>query len=167
MAIDCTVLGGGGQCQVPFSGPPPFPDTVSHVSPFTSPFRTGFNHPCKLCLRRQGKTLRSKLRRPLLDKQRALLLHSCLGTCILSRDGVRVELPMYKDSLFSLVDHVVNVASVPQRSPFRYPGGKTWLVPYVRLWLSSITPPLQELIEPFAGGRIGCLSTRLRGRPSS
>lgn len=24
---------------------------------------------------------------------------------------------------------VVNVASVPQRSPFRYPGGKTWLVP--------------------------------------
>ena len=24
----------------------------------------------------------------------------------------------------------VNVASVPHRSPFRYPGGKTWLVPY-------------------------------------
>jgi hypothetical protein len=23
---------------------------------------------------------------------------------------------------------IVNVASVPQRSPFRYPGGKTWLV---------------------------------------
>ena len=30
----------------------------------------------------------------------------------------------------------VNVASVPQRSPFRYPGGKTWLVPYVRSWLA-------------------------------
>jgi DNA adenine methylase len=74
---------------------------------------------------------------------------------------------MYKDSLTSLADHVVNVASVPQRSPFRYPGGKTWLVPYVRLWLSSITPPLQELMEPFAGGRIGYLSTRLRRRPSS
>ena len=27
------------------------------------------------------------------------------------------------------MDHVVNVASVQQRSPFRYPGGKTWLVP--------------------------------------
>jgi DNA adenine methylase len=27
---------------------------------------------------------------------------------------------------------IVNVASVPQRSPFRYPGGKTWLVPIVR-----------------------------------
>ncbi|MBN2594284.1 MAG: hypothetical protein JXA81_12320, partial [Sedimentisphaerales bacterium] len=33
---------------------------------------------------------------------------------------------------------VVNVASVPLRSPFRYPGGKTWLVPYVRQWLSSL-----------------------------
>ena len=27
---------------------------------------------------------------------------------------------------------VINVASVPHRSPFRYPGGKTWLVPHVR-----------------------------------
>jgi len=24
---------------------------------------------------------------------------------------------------------IVNVAMVPQRSPFRYPGGKTWLIP--------------------------------------
>lgn len=34
-------------------------------------------------------------------------------------------------------DKPVNVASVPQRSPFRYPGGKTWLVPYVRDWLAQ------------------------------
>lgn len=33
---------------------------------------------------------------------------------------------------------VVNVATVPQRSPLRYPGGKTWLVPHVRAWLSGI-----------------------------
>lgn len=33
---------------------------------------------------------------------------------------------------------VVNVASVPQRSPFRYPGGKTWLIPVVRKWLKSV-----------------------------
>jgi len=26
---------------------------------------------------------------------------------------------------------VINVASVPQRSPFRYPGGKTWLIPTI------------------------------------
>src|ERR1700674_1531455 len=33
----------------------------------------------------------------------------------------------------------VNVASVPQRSPFRYPGGKTWLIPYIRSWLVAKT----------------------------
>jgi DNA adenine methylase len=46
---------------------------------------------------------------------------------------------------------IVNVASVPQRSPFRYPGGKTWLVPLVRRWLGQVQP-IDELIEPFAGG---------------
>jgi DNA adenine methylase len=49
-------------------------------------------------------------------------------------------------------DKIVNVASVPQRSPFRYPGGKTWLVPIVRRWLK--TRKVRELIEPFAGGGI-------------
>ncbi len=48
---------------------------------------------------------------------------------------------------------IVNVASVPQRSPFRYPGGKTWLVPRVRQWLTSVLRPA-EFIEPFAGGGI-------------
>jgi len=48
----------------------------------------------------------------------------------------------------------VNVASVPQRSPFRYPGGKTWLVPYIRSWLASKTPEAGVLVEPFAGGGI-------------
>lgn len=47
---------------------------------------------------------------------------------------------------------IVNVASVPQRSPFRYPGGKTWLVPTVRRWLAGRRPKL--LVEPFAGGAI-------------
>lgn len=49
---------------------------------------------------------------------------------------------------------VVNVASVPQRSPFRYPGGKTWLVPQARLWLHSRMPRPKLLVEPFAGGGI-------------
>jgi DNA adenine methylase len=61
---------------------------------------------------------------------------------------------MSRDFVSFLASRVVNVASVPQRSPFRYPGGKTWLVPYVRLWLSSIRPPSRELVEPFAGGSI-------------
>src|SRR5512136_216572 len=51
-------------------------------------------------------------------------------------------------------DVIVNVASVPQRSPFRYPGGKTWLVPYVRQWLANLPVQPAEFIEPFAGGAI-------------
>ncbi len=49
---------------------------------------------------------------------------------------------------------VVNVASVPQRSPFRYPGGKTWLIPRIRQWLFSRPECPAQLIEPFAGGGI-------------
>lgn len=49
---------------------------------------------------------------------------------------------------------IVNVASVPQRSPFRYPGGKTWLVPRIRVWLRTRSERPQEFIEPFAGGGI-------------
>ncbi|MCX6253420.1 MAG: DNA adenine methylase [Bacteroidia bacterium] len=48
---------------------------------------------------------------------------------------------------------IVNVASVPQRSPFRYPGGKTWLIPTIRKWLLQRNNVV-ELIEPFAGGGI-------------
>ena len=47
----------------------------------------------------------------------------------------------------------VNVASVVQRSPFRYPGGKTWFVPYARQWLKQFDAQI-EYIEPFAGGGI-------------
>src|SRR5687768_969135 len=53
---------------------------------------------------------------------------------------------------------VVNVASVPQRSPFRYPGGKTWLIPVVRQWLKQNKTASIELIEPFAGGGIVSLT---------
>jgi DNA adenine methylase len=66
-------------------------------------------------------------------------------------------------SFFDLEDRndiqpkVVNVSSVPQRSPFRYPGGKTWLVPIVRKWLKQ-EKKVTELIEPFAGGAIVSLT---------
>lgn len=52
---------------------------------------------------------------------------------------------------------VINVASVPQRSPFRYPGGKTWLVPTARKWFSQADSD-SFLIEPFAGGGIIALT---------
>lgn len=57
---------------------------------------------------------------------------------------------------------MVNVASIPKLSPFRYPGGKTWLVPYLRRWLSPqvrqklgfVPTHPTHLIEPFVGGGI-------------
>jgi DNA adenine methylase len=52
----------------------------------------------------------------------------------------------------------VNVASVPQRSPFRYPGGKTWLIPYIRDWLQAKKQKPSRFIEPFAGGGIVSLT---------
>lgn len=52
------------------------------------------------------------------------------------------------------VGRIVNVASVPQRSPFRYPGGKTWLVPLIRVWLRTLDHRPRKLVEPFAGGAI-------------
>lgn len=61
---------------------------------------------------------------------------------------------IYRTAAHVELSQPINVAAVPHRSPFRYPGGKTWLVPYVRSWLSSIRPRPQLLIEPFAGGGI-------------
>lgn len=66
-------------------------------------------------------------------------------------------------SLFHRLDSVVNVASVTQRSPFRYPGGKTWLVPQVRRWLASLPEKPAEFIEPFAGGGSVGLDTGFEG----
>lgn len=57
---------------------------------------------------------------------------------------------------------IVNVASVRQLSPFRYPGGKTWLVPEIRKWLSRKPKPT-EFIEPFAGGAIVGLTVAAEG----
>jgi len=53
-----------------------------------------------------------------------------------------------------LYPRAINVASVPQRSPFRYPGGKTWFVPTFRRWMRSMHSKPSVLVEPFAGGGI-------------
>lgn len=53
---------------------------------------------------------------------------------------------------------VVNVSTVPQRSPFRYPGGKTWLIPTVRQWLKQDNKSTPLMVEPFAGGGIVSLT---------
>lgn len=48
----------------------------------------------------------------------------------------------------------VNVSKVRQLSPFRYPGGKTWLVPEVRKWVKKLSEKPKFFVEPFAGGGI-------------
>jgi len=65
--------------------------------------------------------------------------------------SVAIQIPLWDESTPT---PVVNVASVPQRSLFRYPGGKTWLVPRIRHWLSSLPMKPRRFIEPFAGGAI-------------
>ena len=57
----------------------------------------------------------------------------------------------------------VNVASVPQRSLFRYPGGKTWFVPTFRRWIAQSVLKPKMLIEPFAGGGIISLTAVCEG----
>jgi DNA adenine methylase len=87
--------------------------------------------------------------------------------CKPALDGLRHHFvdPVKAEALASLVaqlqDRVAptNVAQVRQLSPFRYPGGKTWLVPEVRKWLTSSKGVPSVFVEPFAGGAMAGLST--------
>jgi DNA adenine methylase len=56
-----------------------------------------------------------------------------------------------------------NVAQVRQLSPFRYPGGKTWLVPEVRKWLITAKQTPSVFVEPFAGGAMAGLTVAAEG----
>ncbi len=67
------------------------------------------------------------------------------------------------EKIFGAKQAPVNIASVPQRSPFRYPGGKTWFVPTFRRWLQSIELKPNVLVEPFAGGGIISLTAIFEG----
>jgi len=64
------------------------------------------------------------------------------------------QLTLFDQEYGKVENLVVNVSSIPQRSPFRYPGGKTWLVPTVRQWIKQEKRKADLLIEPFAGGGI-------------
>jgi len=68
------------------------------------------------------------------------------------------QLNMFENSEQNIEQTIINVSSVPQRSPFRYPGGKTWLIPTVRQWLKQENKAISILIEPFAGGGIVSLT---------
>lgn len=77
------------------------------------------------------------------------------GTCYdTNKCSFGVDLAETWTAMLRRLTEVVNVASVPLRSPFRYPGGKTWLVPRVRRWLRTLPERPARLVEPFAGGAI-------------
>lgn len=90
-----------------------------------------------------------------LDDSKSYALREEANTLVL--EVVPVKRVSYKST------KPINVSSVPQRSPFRYPGGKTWLVPYIRDWLLSKKNRPSRLIEPFAGGAIVSLTTAFEG----
>lgn len=62
----------------------------------------------------------------------------------------------------AIIPYIVNVSSIPNRSIFRYPGGKTWLVPIIRKWLPANNDI--QLIEPFCGGGIVGLTAAAENR---
>jgi hypothetical protein len=54
-------------------------------------------------------------------------------------------------------EKVVNVATVPMHSPFRYPGGKTWL---------GVRPELGGLVKPKGPGYAGSWIRTSENSPS-
>lgn len=108
---------------------------------------------------RSGKTVvvrvPEKMEERLLEIAR--LWDDAGGLSLREEDGVwLIEVP--RKSVKYDPKKEVNVATVPLRSPFRYPGGKTWLVPQLRSWLLSRKPVPSRFIEPFAGGGIASLT---------
>ncbi len=77
--------------------------------------------------------------------------------------NVPVQESLFKEHTPAEHRRIVNVASVKQRSPFRYPGGKTWLVPEVKLWLSQKGRKPSHFVELFAGGGIVGLTVAAEG----
>lgn len=55
-----------------------------------------------------------------------------------------------------------NLHAAKLLSPFRYPGGKTWLIPYIYQWFNEMDNKPTMYIEPFAGGSIVGLNVAYR-----
>lgn len=91
--------------------------------------------------------------------------------CRPALDSLKTHLvdPGKAAALTALVDQLhskskpTNIAQVKHLSPFRYPGGKTWLVPEVRQWMKSAPNKPSVFVEPFAGGAITGLSMAAEG----
>lgn len=59
-----------------------------------------------------------------------------------------------------------NVSRVPIYSPFRYPGGKSRLYPFVAHWIENLRMPVSLLVEPFAGAAHIGLASVIEGKIS-
>jgi DNA adenine methylase len=79
---------------------------------------------------------------------------------------VPIQESLFKEPTPAERRKIVNVASVKQLSPFRYPGGKTWLVPEVKLWLAQKDRKPEHFVELFAGGGIVGLTVAAEGLAS-
>lgn len=105
-------------------------------------------------------------------KRTTILVHDA---CKPALDGLKRHFvdPKKAQVLSSLVEQIqskrepTNVSKVRQLSPFRYPGGKTWLVPEVRKWLISAPERASVFVEPFAGGAMAGLSVAAEGLADS
>jgi len=86
--------------------------------------------------------------RPLLDELRPFLIDSKQSA------GLSTALEEFRAA-----SSPINVAQVKQLSPFRYPGGKTWLVPEIRNRLRASRTIPEVFVEPFAGGAMIGLTT--------
>jgi DNA adenine methylase len=53
--------------------------------------------------------------------------------------------------------------TAPAYSPLRYPGGKTWFVPFLRAWLKRLPRRPALFVEPFAGGGSASLAVAAEG----
>lgn len=71
--------------------------------------------------------------------------------------------PISQRATLEALEKPINVAQVRQLSPFRYPGGKTWLVPEIRKWLTAAQKKNSVFVEPFAGGAMAGLSAAAEG----
>jgi len=101
---------------------------------------------------RNGKT--TVIRVPAVFSQKVVTYALMLDADDAFQTNSQESFGVYRTAENTTLDSPINIAAVPQRSPFRYPGGKTWLIPYIRTWLSRQPQKPTVLIEPFAGGGI-------------
>lgn len=117
-------------------------------------------------LQRQNSRI-ERLREQGVTRATVLVHHECKPALEVLRHQF-VD-PSKAEALASLVAQLqdkktpTNVAQVRQLSPFRYPGGKTWLVPEVRKWLTASKGKPSVFVEPFAGGAMAGLSAAAEG----